>query len=59
MQILKVNKLRGPNIWANSPVLEAWGDLDAAWARPGKARHSPKLQRALLMPLGSIGVGVL
>jgi len=28
MQILKVNKLRGPNIWANSPVLEAWVDLE-------------------------------
>ncbi len=28
MQILKVNKLRGPNIWANYPVLEAWVDLE-------------------------------
>ncbi len=28
MKILKVNKLRGPNIWANSPVLEAWVDLE-------------------------------
>lgn len=28
MQILKVNKLRGPNIWSNSPVLEAWVDLE-------------------------------
>lgn len=28
MQILKVNKLRGPNIWANFPVLEAWVDLE-------------------------------
>jgi cyanophycin synthetase len=28
MKILKVNKLRGPSIWANSPVLEAWVDLE-------------------------------
>jgi len=28
MKILKVNKLRGPNIWANYPVLEAWIDLE-------------------------------
>ncbi len=28
MRILKVNKLRGPNIWSNSPVLEAWVDLE-------------------------------
>ena len=28
MQILKVNKLRGPNIWASFPVLEAWVDLE-------------------------------
>ena len=28
MKILKVNKLRGPNIWANYPVLEAWVDLE-------------------------------
>ncbi|MDZ4852687.1 MAG: cyanophycin synthetase [Pirellulaceae bacterium] len=28
MRILKVNKLRGPNIWANFPVLEAWVDLE-------------------------------
>ena len=28
MQILKVFKLRGPNIWANFPVLEAWVDLE-------------------------------
>ncbi len=28
MQILKVHKLRGPNIWANFPVLEAWVDLE-------------------------------
>jgi hypothetical protein len=28
MKILKVNKLRGPNIWSNYPVLEAWVDLE-------------------------------
>src|SRR5215470_6777761 len=28
MQIRKVVKLRGPNIWANFPVLEAWVDLE-------------------------------
>src|ERR1700730_8820008 len=27
MQIRKVQALRGPNIWANFPVLEAWVDL--------------------------------
>src|ERR1700761_8538993 len=27
MEILKVLALRGPNIWANFPVLEAWVDL--------------------------------
>ena len=27
MDILKVQALRGPNIWANFPVLEAWVDL--------------------------------
>src|SRR5260370_42232892 len=27
MNILKVLALRGPNIWANFPVLEAWVDL--------------------------------
>ena len=29
MQIRKVQNLRGPNIWANFPVLEAWVDLQA------------------------------
>ncbi|HZZ26731.1 MAG TPA: cyanophycin synthetase [Pirellulales bacterium] len=29
MQIRKVQTLRGPNIWANFPVLEAWVDLGA------------------------------
>ncbi len=29
MQIRKVQNLRGPNIWANFPVLEAWVDLGA------------------------------
>ena len=28
MQFLKVLALRGPNIWANYPVLEAWLDLE-------------------------------
>ncbi len=28
MRILKVNKLRGPNVWANFPVLEAWVILE-------------------------------
>jgi cyanophycin synthetase len=28
MKILKVLKLRGPNVWANFPVLEAWVDLE-------------------------------
>ncbi len=28
MKILKVNKLRGPNYWANFPMLEAWLDLE-------------------------------
>lgn len=28
MQIQKVLKLRGPNIWANFPVLEAWVELE-------------------------------
>ena len=28
MKILKVLSLRGPNIWANFPVLEAWVDLE-------------------------------
>ena len=28
MQIQKVFKLRGPNIWANFSVLEVWVDLD-------------------------------
>jgi cyanophycin synthetase len=28
MQIQKVLKLRGPNIWANFPVLEVWIDLE-------------------------------
>jgi cyanophycin synthetase len=28
MQIQKVFKLRGPNIWANFPVLEVWVDLE-------------------------------
>src|SRR3954470_11240554 len=28
MQIQKVLKLRGPNIWANFPVLEVWVDLE-------------------------------
>ena len=27
MQIRKVFGLNGPNIWANSPILEAWVDL--------------------------------
>jgi cyanophycin synthetase len=27
MQFRKVRALRGPNIWANSPVIEAWVDL--------------------------------
>src|SRR5215510_6252208 len=27
MEILRVRALRGPNIWAKSPVLEAWVDL--------------------------------
>jgi cyanophycin synthetase len=27
MQVRKVQTLRGPNIWANFPVLEAWVDL--------------------------------
>ena len=27
LEICKVNLLRGPNIWANFPVLEAWVDL--------------------------------
>ena len=27
MEIRKVQNLRGPNIWANFPVLEAWVDL--------------------------------
>ncbi|HEY6081586.1 MAG TPA: hypothetical protein VIW29_22380, partial [Polyangiaceae bacterium] len=27
MEIRKVFGLNGPNIWANSPVLEAWVDL--------------------------------
>jgi len=29
MQVRKVQTLRGPNIWANFPVLEAWVDLGA------------------------------
>src|SRR6478672_9001505 len=29
MEIRKVQILRGPNIWANFPVLEAWVDLGA------------------------------
>ncbi|MHC5542272.1 cyanophycin synthetase family protein, partial [Singulisphaera rosea] len=29
MQFLKVLALRGPNMWANFPVLEAWVDLGA------------------------------
>ncbi len=29
MNIRKVQSLRGPNIWANFPVLEAWVDLEA------------------------------
>jgi cyanophycin synthetase len=28
MRILKINKLRGPNVWANFPVLEIWIDLE-------------------------------
>src|SRR5215468_2342580 len=28
MKIQRVQKLRGPNIWANFPVLEAWVDLE-------------------------------
>jgi cyanophycin synthetase len=28
MQIQKVLKLRGPNVWANFPVLEVWVDLE-------------------------------
>src|SRR5215470_7958488 len=28
MQIQKVYKLRGPNIWANFPVLEVWVELE-------------------------------
>jgi len=28
MKILKILSLRGPNIWANFPVLEAWVDLE-------------------------------
>jgi cyanophycin synthetase len=28
MQIQKVFKLRGPNVWANFPVLEVWVDLE-------------------------------
>src|SRR4051812_11058367 len=27
MEFRKIRALRGPNIWANSPVLEAWVDL--------------------------------
>ncbi len=27
MEFRKIQALRGPNIWANSPVLEAWVDL--------------------------------
>jgi len=37
MEILKVLALRGPNIWANFPVLEAWVDL-------GELRDSPSDQ---------------
>ena len=29
MEFRKVLALRGPNIWANFPVLEAWVDLGA------------------------------
>lgn len=29
MQIRKVHALRGPNLWANFPVLECWVDLEA------------------------------
>jgi cyanophycin synthetase len=28
MKILKVRTLRGPNVWANFPVVEAWVDLE-------------------------------
>jgi cyanophycin synthetase len=34
MEIRKVLALRGPNIWANHPVLEAWVDLGALAATP-------------------------
>src|SRR5437879_5079073 len=37
MEFLKVLALRGPNIWANFPVLEAWVDL-------GPYRDSPSDQ---------------
>ena len=27
LEICEINLLRGPNVWANYPVLEAWVDL--------------------------------
>jgi cyanophycin synthetase len=37
MEFRKVLALRGPNIWANSPVLEAWVDLKDLKDRPSNS----------------------
>ena len=37
MEFRKVLALRGPNIWSNSPVLEAWVDLQELKDKPSNA----------------------
>ena len=44
MEIRKVLALRGPNIWANFPVLEAWVDLGEL--KDTSSEMHPRLQRA-------------
>src|SRR5437588_832999 len=39
MEILKVLTLRGPNVWANFPVLEAWVDLGSLKDSPSDELH--------------------
>jgi cyanophycin synthetase len=45
MEFRKILALRGPNIWANSPVMEAWVDLGALEDSPSTER--PRFQERL------------
>ena len=61
MRILKVNKLRGPNLWANFPVLEVWLDLEvragvSSNSIQGLAERLSNLLPSILDHQGSVGV---